>query len=108
MGETIAKRMIREVVTLSPDDTLRSAVELEIARKIRHFPVVDAGGKLLGIVTDRDLKRALPSPLTAMDIDERERMLDDTKISRVMTKDGMVLAGGVLRASSGVALFGAD
>ena len=94
MAEPVSARMIRNVITLSPDDALRTVVELELQKKIRHFPVVDAAGKLLGIVTDRDLKRALPSPLVAIDEDERERILDETKVSRIMTRDPVSVGPG--------------
>ena len=94
MAEPVSARMVRNVITLSPDDSLRAVVELELQKKIRHFPVVDAAGKLLGIVTDRDLKRALPSPLVPLETDERERILDETKVSRIMTRDPVCVGPG--------------
>ena len=53
--EKVRSRMKTELVTLSPEAPLRDAVTLELQRKIRHIPVVDATGKLVGIVTDRDI-----------------------------------------------------
>lgn len=86
--QTVRSRMTTTLITLGPDDSLRDAVALELQKKIRHLPVVEAGGrKLLGIVTDRDIKRALPSPLESDAREEYDQILDETKISRVMTKD---------------------
>ena len=75
----IAEVMSRSVVTLQPEQTLRDAVELLRSKHIRHLPVVE-DGRLIGIVTDRDVKRATPSLLSGVDRDEYDRVLDETKI----------------------------
>ena len=88
--EKVRSRMKTELVTLGPEETLREAVTLELQRKIRHIPIVDGNGALLGIVTDRDIKRALPSPLTGqLAREEYDSVLDETKLSKVMTRDPM-------------------
>lgn len=87
MAETVSNRMAKDPFTLAVTDSLRVAVELALQKKIRHFPVVDGTGKLIGIVSDRDIKRALPSPLEHLDEEARERLLDETQISRIMTRD---------------------
>lgn len=51
--------MTREVVTLSPEDTAKTALALCRERRIRHLPVL-AEGRLVGIVSDRDLRGAAP------------------------------------------------
>ena len=84
--------MTRSVVTLSPDQKLREAVELIRARRIRHLPVVDAESRLVGIVTDRDVKQATPSLHSGVGQDEYERILDGTRIDQVMTRDPMTVA----------------
>lgn len=86
--EKVRSRMKTELVTLSAEETLRDAVTLELQRKIRHIPIVDAKGALVGIVTDRDIKRALPSPLTGqLASEEYDSVLDQTRLSKVMTRD---------------------
>ena len=92
MIETVGSRMSREVLTVSPDDPLRAAVDLEMRKKIRHIPVVDGQGKLMGIVTDRDIKRALPSPLMRSAREDYEALLDGTAISQVMTREPQSIA----------------
>jgi CBS domain-containing protein len=47
--------MSREVVSLSHNDTLRTADDLMRLGRIRHLPVVDGDGLLAGLVTQRDL-----------------------------------------------------
>jgi acetoin utilization protein AcuB len=52
--------MTREVVTLSPQTTAGEALALCRERRIRHLPVLD-DGRLVGIVSDRDLRSATPA-----------------------------------------------
>lgn len=59
----IEEIMNKQVLTLQPTHTMADAAKLMKERKIRHVPVVDEIGKLLGLVTERDLKNALPSSL---------------------------------------------
>lgn len=54
--------MSRPVVTVGPGTSLREAWELVRSRDFRHLPVVD-GGRLVGILSDRDLRDAAPSSL---------------------------------------------
>ena len=58
------------------------------------MPVVDAAGRLVGIVTDRDVRRALPSPLMDADPTERDAMVDNTPVSRVMTREPLTVEPG--------------
>ncbi|GEL05164.1 acetoin utilization AcuB family protein [Rummeliibacillus stabekisii] len=59
----IEEIMNKQVLTLQPTHTMADAAKLMKERKIRHVPVVDENGKLLGLLTERDLKNALPSSL---------------------------------------------
>jgi CBS-domain-containing membrane protein len=51
--------MSRPVATIHADDLAHAAAMLMKARKLRHLPVVDREGRLLGIVTDRDLRQVM-------------------------------------------------
>ena len=83
--------MTRDAVCLRDTAPLREAVELVIGRHIRHMPVIDGAGHLVGIATDRDVKRALPSPLSATAADEYEAILDTTPLARVMTREPLTV-----------------
>ena len=64
-----------------------AAVEFMRKHKIRHLPVTTKGA-LSSVVTDRDIKRALPSPLTGqLASEEYDAVLDETKLAKVMTRD---------------------
>ncbi|MEZ0479834.1 acetoin utilization AcuB family protein [Planococcus sp. SSTMD024] len=55
--------MKKDVFTLRSDQTVQDVLDLFEEKRIRHAPIVD-DGKVVGIVTDRDLKDALPSMFT--------------------------------------------
>jgi acetoin utilization protein AcuB len=74
--------MTREVVALSPQTTAAEALGLCRERRIRHLPVVE-GGRLVGIVSDRDLRSAAP----ALGDPDRASALERMSISDVMTRD---------------------
>jgi acetoin utilization protein AcuB len=86
--------MTREPATLKEDAMLRDAVELVMVRRLRHIPVLGADGRLAGIVTDRDVKRSLPSPLSAIASEEYEMILDETPVTRVMTREPVTIDVG--------------
>ncbi len=71
--------MTREVVTLTPQDTAKTALALCRDRRIRHLPVMGDGG-LVGIVSDRDLRSAAPAFGEA----ERVATLEGVRIADVM------------------------
>jgi len=54
--------MSRAVATIEASESAHAAIGRMLARKIRHLPVVDAQGTLVGIVTDRNLRHFLFSP----------------------------------------------
>ena len=78
--------MTREVYTIQPEDTILAVTQLMRRRSIRHVPVVE-DGILVGIVTDRDVKRAAPSLLSGGDQTDYEDVMRSTLVSRIMTRE---------------------
>ncbi|OQX18649.1 MAG: hypothetical protein BWK76_06990 [Desulfobulbaceae bacterium A2] len=84
----IANYMTIAPMSITPDTLLPQARELLLSRNFRHLPVVDDNDRLLGIVTDRDIRSAYPSSLSSDE--ERRRILEAiaaTPISRVMATE---------------------
>lgn len=81
----VRKRMTHDPVVVSPRHSLADALRLTRERRIRHLPVVD-DGVLVGMVSDRDVRTALPSPLTEPDA-ERVAFLERTPVSAIMRPD---------------------
>jgi acetoin utilization protein AcuB len=82
--------MSRSVITLAPEQTLRDAVNLLRSKHIRQLPVVE-DSRLIGIITDRDIKRATPSLLQGVDREVYDRVLDTTQISQFMTREPLTV-----------------
>lgn len=59
----VSDSMAKDLITVTPEVTLAAAKGLMQKKNIRHLPVVDGQGKLLGIVSDRDMRDAQPSSL---------------------------------------------
>lgn len=83
----VGDHMTREPITASEETSIKDAMILLRTHHIRHLPVSDDGKTLLGMVSDRDIRRASPSLLSGIDKQEYERVLEDTPISRIMTRE---------------------
>ncbi len=82
----VAKRMMRNPVSVDENDSMKKAMDLLKERDIRHRPVLKDGEKLVGIVTERDIKQASPSPATALEIREIYYLLDKVKVRQIMSR----------------------
>jgi acetoin utilization protein AcuB len=83
--------MHRDPITVTPDDTLAHALRLTRRERIRHLPVVLPTGGIVGMLSDRDIRLAMPSPLTVTD-EERTGFLDKTPVAAVMTREVITVA----------------
>ena len=79
------------MVTISETDTLSTVEDIMTLGHVRHMPVV-RGGKLVGVVSERDLLRASLSNLTAFGSEERRAFLQVVEIARVMSTPAITIA----------------
>ena len=77
--------MRRPVATMRSDALVSAAMRLMRSNGVRHLPVTDAGGRLIGIVTDRDLRQVVFSPVLQALGGEAERTLGDMTVGEAMT-----------------------
>ena len=84
--------MTRRVYTVAPSDSLEHARELLKLHRINQLPVVGSGGKVLGIVTDRDLRDAVGKTARLSDASERLSHLTDVTVGSVMSHPAISLA----------------
>jgi acetoin utilization protein AcuB len=82
----VAKRMMRNPVFVDENDSMKKAMDILKEREIRHLPVLKGGDKLVGILTETDIKQASPSPATALEIREIYYLLDKVKVKQIMTR----------------------
>jgi acetoin utilization protein AcuB len=78
--------MSRTPITASSDTSVLDARALMAKERIRHLPVTDSNGELLGIGTDRDIRLTLPSPATTLSVWEMNHLLAKLALGDVMTK----------------------
>ncbi|OGK83377.1 MAG: hypothetical protein A2W08_08705 [Candidatus Rokubacteria bacterium RBG_16_73_20] len=81
----VAQWMTAPAVTIRAAAPAREAVELMRARRIRHLPVVDEAGRLVGIVTDRDLRQMVFDPAVQERLAELGEVLQARTVGEVMT-----------------------
>jgi len=79
----VSKRMSANPVTIPPTMTVAEATNLMKSNKFRRLPVVE-NGKLVGIVTDRDLRQVSPSPATTLSIFELNYLLAKMQVREIM------------------------
>lgn len=84
----IDKSMTKDVVTIRPDASILEAQNLLARNMIRHLPVVTEDNTLIGIVTDRDIRSAMPSTLLSASekAAEAERFAA-LKVEEIMTRN---------------------
>jgi CBS domain-containing protein len=63
---TVADVMTQHVITLTPEHSFYGALSLIAKHSFRHFLVIDEGGKLVGVVSDRDILRVLARSQTGI------------------------------------------
>ena len=82
----IRRVMTENPISITPDISVNEARSIMDKEKIGHLPVLDKSGKLVGIVTQKDLIKAGPSPATTLDIYEISYLLSKLKVEKVMEK----------------------
>jgi len=82
--------MTRDVVTIEAETPFLEARLILKEKRIRHLPVVDHG-KLIGVVTDRDLKEAAPSGATTLDVYELNYLLLKMKVRDLIKRDPITI-----------------
>lgn len=74
--------MSQPPIVIAPKTPISDALKIMRDRKIRRLAVVDAKGRLVGIVSDKDLLHAEPSPATSLSIWEITYLLGRSPSSR--------------------------
>lgn len=89
----VSKRMTPNPVTIPPTMTVSEATHLMKSNNFRRVPVVD-NGKLVGIVTDRDLRAVAPSPATTLSVFEINHLLAKMLVREIMKSPVITISAG--------------
>ena len=89
----VSETMNTNLVSITPETKLSEVRTLMKENNFRHLPVVDKDGKLIGIVTDRDMRDASPSSLLSEEEYQStlDRVMQHT-VSEIMTKDPLTIS----------------
>ncbi|MGQ9489610.1 MAG: CBS domain-containing protein [Anaerolineae bacterium] len=82
----VGERMTRNPITISETASIDDGLHLMRERKVRRLPVLDASGQMVGIVSDKDLLHAAPSPATSLSVYELHYLLSKLTIKQVMSR----------------------
>jgi len=85
--------MSKDLVTIDADTSIMKASKVMKQNRIQHLPVLSQG-RLVGIVSDRDLKEATPSKATTLDIHEMYHLLDTITVKSLMPKKIFTITPG--------------
>lgn len=89
----VRDRMTSDPVVAHPELSVPDALALMRERGIRRLPVLDAKGKLVGIVSEKDLLYASPSPTTSLSVWEIHSLLGKLKIEKIMSRNVVAVSG---------------
>ena len=77
--------MTTDVVSVTPETSLLKVGKLMKDHHVRHLPVLDDAGRVVGIISDRDVRDASPSKATTLDMYEMHYLLAELKAKNIMT-----------------------
>jgi acetoin utilization protein AcuB len=83
--------MTKDPVTITDETSMMKAIHLMKERRFRRLPVLHQG-KLVGIITDRDLKEASPSKATTLDVHELYYLLAELQVKEIMSKSPLAVS----------------
>ena len=83
----VRERMTAHPVTVTPETSLHDALRAMREAKVRRLPVLGKAGKLVGIVLEKDLLYASPSPATSLSVYELNYLVSKITVNELMTRD---------------------
>ena len=92
----VRERMSTRPVTITADVPITEALRIMRQNQVRRLPVLDENGALIGIVSEKDLLYASPSPATSLSIYEMHDMLTRLRVTELMTPDPVTVTPDTL------------
>jgi acetoin utilization protein AcuB len=82
----VFERMTHNPITIGPDTPIADALQLIREKNVHRLPVLDKKERLIGIVTEKELLYASPSPVTSLSMHEITYLLSKLTVDEVMTR----------------------
>ncbi|MGQ9695836.1 MAG: CBS and ACT domain-containing protein [Thermodesulfobacteriota bacterium] len=90
----VRKKMKKDLITINKSERMTVAKKILEEKNIRHLPVVE-GKKLIGLVTNMDIRKAEASPATSLEIRELHYLLDKLTVGEIMTRNVITISPDV-------------
>lgn len=113
MAKRVREVMSRDPITIDPEAPIATAIAVMRDKSVRHLPVVDDAGRLLGMISDRDLRDAVFAPAFAehLSLVARRRLrglsatLEALRVKDVMTWDAVTTKPEASLAQAAAVMF---
>ncbi len=87
----VRKKMRKDPISISKGERMTTAKKILEEKNIRHLPVVD-GKKLIGLVTNMDIRKAEASSATSLAVHELHYLLDQLTVGEIMTRNVITIS----------------
>ena len=87
----IERRMTKNPVTINPEASVVEASELMKKEKVHRLPVLDRDKNLIGVISEKDILFATPSPASSLSIHEIAYLLSKLTVRKLMTKNPVTI-----------------
>ncbi|MCR4675919.1 MAG: CBS and ACT domain-containing protein [Sphaerochaetaceae bacterium] len=87
----IERRMTRNPITATPDMKIQEAAELMKREKVHRLPVLDAEKNLVGVISEKDILKAAPSPVSTLSAYEMNYLLSKLTVKKLMSRNPVTL-----------------
>ena len=107
-SKTPGDSLVRDYMTVDPqtlsiEHSLLDAVLMLRRSNLRHIPILE-DGHLVGLLSDRDISRLAPSLLVPLSAEDYNRVFEDTRVGKIMTRNPLCIAPGALLSEAVEAL----
>jgi len=83
----IERRMTKNPVTCAPDMSIQDAADLMEKEHVHRLPVLDRNGKLVGVISEKDILKAAPSPASTLSAYETNYLLSKLTVKKIMSRN---------------------
>ena len=83
----IERRMTKNPVTCTPDMSIQDASDLMTREPVHRLPVLDKGGRLVGVISEKDILKAAPSPASTLSAYETNYLLSKLTVKKIMSRN---------------------
>ena len=88
----IERRMTKNPITIKSEESVVEASELMKKEKIQRLPVLDRDKNLIGVISEKDILFATPSPASSLSIHEMAYLLSKLTVRKLMTKNPVTIS----------------